>query len=1139
MTTTQPMAAAAVTSLASSRSILPASGHIIVVLGMHRSGTSMTTRALQALHVPLGDNLHPAAIDNPSGFWEDRDCQRINENLLRHLGSAYDHLAPAWQISRTDPIIGELSIMAAETLKAKLLKTDGVWAFKDPRTCRLMEFWQPVMTAAGYTTSFVVPVRNPISVVRSLERREQMPAEKGYLLWLQHVVPAVLLSARSSRRIVVDYDLTMDRPLAQLRRMADALGLPMDPTDPAVTSFARDFLDESLRHTRFSLAELRLDARAPRQVADTYEILLDLANDDDRTDIASPDVLRHFTATAEFLSDMAPAYALVRRFETEARSFGKALADQEEKAAGVEQQAVEQRNRAEAAEWHASEQQQRAEAAEQRAIEQQQRAEAAERRAIEQQGRLDEVEEIFRVQRIIAQDGSRQVQEARNRLAAIESSTSWRALYPVQRALRGHPRVARWTRRGARLVWWSVTLQLPQRLGDYFKRRQRATHGVPSTSPAATFDPNRTANRGSGSERHAFEAVAEQISRRFGTGGSFTPQIRDELIESSLYRNDSLSADAIERLFPLFVPEWHSHTGKPLESFLVYQRDGLAAGTPPGPLFDPAIYRQRAEAAGLPPVGAAENAVIHWLLYGYDARIVPTDRFDEAFYQMANPDIRAAPVWGFSHFASYGMFEGRKPTASPIFSFATISPPNATPRMPYLLRRWFREDFPGRASPFAGEVPAVYEERLEEVIHSDQMERIFAEVRTIEPEVGEISTLTAAYLAPFHDRAGWMQAEARRRIPRSHYDSIICVPWIRTGGSDLVAGLLARALLRIRPDESVLLLRVDHPHFERANWIPAEADNVDISDLTTGLGAPEGENLLRSIFRGLTPRRIINVNSRLCWTTQRMFGRNLATTTHSYAYMFCWDLSPTGKRVGYPEEFFASTLDGMTAFLTDTAYLRDELVTIHNLSVADRDRIVPMCTPAQTKPRSPSIARLVLNANAPGSRRLVLWAGRLDRQKRFDLVRDIARRMPDVEFRCWGASLLDQPPDLSRLPANISMQGSFGSFDDLPLAEAGVWLFTSLWEGMPTTIIELAVRGVALVSSSVGGIPELVRPETGWPIPADADAGAYVAALRAALDSPEEAMRRAEALQHLVASRYTEEMYDATLDALLKAEGTL
>ena len=138
-----------------------------------------------------------------------------------------------------------------------------------------------------------------------------------------------------------------------------------------------------------------------------------------------------------------------------------------------------------------------------------------------------------------------------------------------------------------------------------------------------------------------------------------------------------------------------------------------------------------------------------------------------------------------------------------------------------------------------------------------------------------------------------------------------------------------------------------------------------------------------------------------------------------------------------------------------------------------------------------------------------------------------------------GASLLDLPPDLTMLPSNVTMQGSFDSFDDLPLADAGAWLFTSLWEGMPTTIIELAVRGVAVVASAVSGVPQLIRPDTGWPVPPEAGAGGYVAALRSALGDPEEAVRRAEALQRLVASRHTEEVYDAALNARLVAEEPL
>ena len=69
---------------------------VIVVLGMHRSGTSAIARSLELLGVGLGDNLHPAGFDNPKGFWEDRACLEINEELLRYFGSAYDRMDLAW-----------------------------------------------------------------------------------------------------------------------------------------------------------------------------------------------------------------------------------------------------------------------------------------------------------------------------------------------------------------------------------------------------------------------------------------------------------------------------------------------------------------------------------------------------------------------------------------------------------------------------------------------------------------------------------------------------------------------------------------------------------------------------------------------------------------------------------------------------------------------------------------------------------------------------------------------------------------------------------------------------------------------------------------------------------------------------------
>ena len=113
---------------------------IIVVLGMHRSGTSAITYSLKLLGVGLGDNLHPAGFDNPKGFWEDRDCLEINEKLLSQFGSAIYRFDFAWECSWDDVSIKALKSEAKQLVSRKLTENKGLWGFKDPRTCRLLSF---------------------------------------------------------------------------------------------------------------------------------------------------------------------------------------------------------------------------------------------------------------------------------------------------------------------------------------------------------------------------------------------------------------------------------------------------------------------------------------------------------------------------------------------------------------------------------------------------------------------------------------------------------------------------------------------------------------------------------------------------------------------------------------------------------------------------------------------------------------------------------------------------------------------------------------------------------------------------------------------------------------------------------------
>ena len=307
---------------------------LVVVLGMHRSGTSAITRGLEVLGVKLGDNLYPAAIDNPKGFWEDNDFLGINEELLAHLDYSVDRLGLIdWQMPST--AIVESLELKAEKLVSERCKKNALWGFKDPRTARLLPFWQAVFERVGCDVRYVIATRNPISIVESLYKRSGFEGGITFYLWLEHLIPAIS-GTMNAKRVVVDYDQLLENPKLQLLRVAKALGVTA-PEPLALFAFESEFLDVGLRHTHFTMHDLERYPSVPPQVVTAYDWLVRLANDSVLLD--STETKNVFEALSQELIFLSPTLNFIGYQEQKIVTFTQTIAEQEQSIAALQAQA--------------------------------------------------------------------------------------------------------------------------------------------------------------------------------------------------------------------------------------------------------------------------------------------------------------------------------------------------------------------------------------------------------------------------------------------------------------------------------------------------------------------------------------------------------------------------------------------------------------------------------------------------------------------------------------------------------------------------------------------------------------------------------------------------------------------------------
>jgi GT2 family glycosyltransferase/glycosyltransferase involved in cell wall biosynthesis/Tfp pilus assembly protein PilF len=203
---------------------------VVVVLGMHRSGTSLLTSLLTELGVDLGEKLMPANTDNEAGFWEQIEIYRTQDRLLHQLRKSWQ--GQAWM--NPFPLDwGQLGAVDRQRFKAELSaivreemsKAKGIWGFKDPRTSRLLPLWKEVFAELGVEPSYILAIRHPADVAASIVKRDKVAASHAELLWLLHNLDAVRDSG-DQLRLVSSYDRWFTHPREQARAVTRALNLP-------------------------------------------------------------------------------------------------------------------------------------------------------------------------------------------------------------------------------------------------------------------------------------------------------------------------------------------------------------------------------------------------------------------------------------------------------------------------------------------------------------------------------------------------------------------------------------------------------------------------------------------------------------------------------------------------------------------------------------------------------------------------------------------------------------------------------------------------------------------------------------------------------------------------------------------------